>query len=318
MQSFMMQSFINQHDLVLMEAAIVEPIRRDDRVPLDPLLVHGGLIYDPVGRNKLERLYFQYAKVARDADLPFLMCTPTWRTNSERVRAAAANPNINQDAVAFLCKIRDEFNGASVKVGGLIGCKNDCYQPSEALTANEAEEFHAWQINELADSGVDFLFAATLPNVEEATGIANAMATTGVPFFISFVIDRSGRLLDGTTLSDAVNLIDTETQQPPIGYLINCAYPTFLCADEQPAELFSRLIGIQGNASSLDHAELDCADDLQMNDVSEWGNEMLSLHRNHGMKILGGCCGTNADHLRYVAENADLRSSKNIDTTTQS
>ena len=41
-----MRTLISQHDLVLMEAAIVEPIRRNDIVALDPQLVHGKLIYD--------------------------------------------------------------------------------------------------------------------------------------------------------------------------------------------------------------------------------------------------------------------------------
>ena len=108
-----MQTFISQHDFVLMEAAIVEPIRRDDIVALDPQLVHGKLIYDLIGRNELKRLYLQYAKIAGDADLPFLMCTPTWRTNSERVRIAEVNPRINRDAVDFLLEIREE-NGANM------------------------------------------------------------------------------------------------------------------------------------------------------------------------------------------------------------
>jgi S-methylmethionine-dependent homocysteine/selenocysteine methylase len=246
------------------------------------------------------------------------MCTPTWRTNAERVRTAAANPRINRDAVDFLFEIREQLGSEKIKIGGLISCKNDCYQPLESLSAAEAEEFHAWQINELADSGIDFLFAATLPNIEEATGIAKAMASTNVPYFISFVIDRAGRLLDGTSLSEAVETIDSETQPMPLGYLVNCAYPTFLCADDQPAQLFSRLTGCQGNASSLDHSELDCAEDLRMDNVTEWGDEMLALHRNQGMKILGGCCGTNAKHLRYIVENADRPPKTNFDTKIKS
>jgi hypothetical protein len=30
---------------------------------------------------------------------------------------------------------------------------------------------------------------------------------------------------------------------------------------------------------------------------------MLSLLRHQGMKILGGCCGTNAKHLEYIVKN---------------
>ena len=298
-----MQSFLDKHELILMEAAIVEPIRRGGIAPLDPLLQHGGLIYDPKGRSELRKLYLDYANIAIDAELPFLMCTPTWRTNSERVQHADADPNINRDAVHFLVDIRDELESPNVKVGGLIGCKNDCYQPGESLSAAEGEEFHAWQIDQLSNAGVDFLMAATIPSVAEATGIAAAMAKTGTPYIISFVIDRFGLALDGTSLLDSIISIDSAVQEIPIGYMINCAYPTFLCADQQPRELFSRLIGFQGNASSLDHFDLDGSEDLQINEVTEWGEEMLSLLRHQGMKILGGCCGTNAKHLEYIVKN---------------
>lgn len=298
-----MQSFLDQNKLILMEAAIVEPIRRGNISTLDPFLLHGGLIYDAQGRVELRKLYIEYASIALGADLPFLMCTPTWRANRERVDQADANPNINRDAVDFLLEIRDELNCSRVKIGGLIGCKNDCYQPEATLSAAEAEEFHAWQIDQLSNAGVDFLMAATLPAVDEASGIASAMAKTGTPYIISFVIDRFGLSLDGTSLLDSIHTIDQAVQEIPIGYMVNCAYPTFLCAAQQPPELFSRLIGFQGNASSLDHSDLDCAEDLQMNDVTEWGEEMLSLHRNQGMKIMGGCCGTNAKHLEYIVKN---------------
>lgn len=75
-----------------MEAAFVVPLRRNENVPLDPWLVHGRLIHDSKGRDDFKRRYLQYAKIANHADLPFLMCTPTWRTNFERVRLAGANP----------------------------------------------------------------------------------------------------------------------------------------------------------------------------------------------------------------------------------
>jgi S-methylmethionine-dependent homocysteine/selenocysteine methylase len=188
----------------------------------------------------------------------------------------------------------------TIKIGGLIGCKNDCYQPNEGLSTSESERFHSWQLDRLAKAGVDFLTAATLPNVEEAVGIAEAMEKTDLPYLLSFVIDRSGRVLDGTDLIDAVATVDDVVERPPLGYMVNCAYPTFLCADQQPRELYQRLVGYQANASSLDHEELEGASELQKGDVSKWGEAMLELNRKYGVTILGGCCGTGVEHLRYL------------------
>ena len=82
--------------------------------------------------------------------------------------------------------------------------------------------------------------------------------------------------------------------------MVNCSYPTFLHAEEQPKALFTRLVGFQANSSSLSHSELDGSAELQVEDVSEWATEMLKLHRENGVKIRGGCCGTDDIHLRSL------------------
>jgi hypothetical protein len=33
-----------------------------------------------------------------------------------------------------------------IKIGGMIGCKNDCYLPDEGLSMQASEQFHAWQV----------------------------------------------------------------------------------------------------------------------------------------------------------------------------
>jgi S-methylmethionine-dependent homocysteine/selenocysteine methylase len=299
------RTLIERNDLVLMEASIAERVRRETEVGLHPRLHNAMLVADPTGRKELRRIYGDYVEVARGAALPLLLCTPTWRANRERLEEAGIDSDLNGEAVRFLTRLRDEAAdraAAPILVGGLIGCRNDCYRPEEGLPADEARAFHAWQLERLARAGADFLIAETLPHRDEALGIAQAMAATGSPFLVSFVIDRSGTLLDGTPLIDAVRSIDEAVEPRPLGYMTNCSYPTFLRAETQPPALFERLIGLQANGSSLDHSELDGAPELQADDVAAWGEAMLTLNRRYGVTILGGCCGTGADHLRYLAE----------------
>lgn len=297
-----MQRLLNNNELILMEAAIVERLRRSAAVELHPVLVNAPLIYRQAGRKAMHDIYQGYIDIARAAKIPFLMCTPTWRTNRQRVTDTGIDETINIDAVHFLQELRESQpeGPENIRIGGLIGCKNDCYQPQQALTAAQAEQFHAWQIGQLKDGGVDFIIAETLPAVEEAIGIARAIEPSALPYFISFVISRDGRVLDGTPLVTAIEQVDAATGRQPLGYMVNCAYPSFLCAAKQPPALFERLTGYLANASSLDHCDLDGAADLQGESVSDWGGAMLDLHGNYGVKILGGCCGTNAEHLRYL------------------
>ena len=299
-----MKTLIERHSLILTEAAIVERLRRTGRVGLHPSLVHAALVYDTKGRAELERLFQGYLSIAAKAKVPILVSAPTWRANYERVRDAGVDPDVNADSVRFMLELREAqgLYAPMIKVGGFIGCKNDCYRPEEGLSTAESERFHSWQVDQLAQAGADFLMAATLPNVDEAIGIAKAMERTGTPYIISFVIDSSGLILDGTGLWDAIQRIDASTSPQPLCYMVNCSYPTFLRAKEQPKALFTRLLGYQANSSALSHSELDGSDQLRAEDVTEWAEEMLHLNRTYDMKILGGCCGTEDAHLLRLVE----------------
>jgi homocysteine S-methyltransferase len=300
-----MEKLIKNNQLILMEGAVIEQLRRSGKVQLHPTLINAPLVYENKGKKELAQIYQGYINIAINAKIPFLMTTPTWRTNKIRISEAKANLSINSDVVQFMQNIRKRQSQGKelIKIGGMIGCKNDCYQPAEGLSADEAEQFHAWQIDQLKQAGVDFLIAETLPNIEEAKGIARAMEKTGLPYIISFVISRVGQVLDGTKLDMAIAIVDSYTDQKPLGYMVNCAYPTFLCAVNQPESLFSRLIGYLANASSLDHCDLDGSDRLHTEDISDWGQKMLKLNRFFGIKVLGGCCGTGNAHLEYLINN---------------
>ncbi len=299
-----MLQILEDHDFVLMEAAVIETLRRSGEIELHPRLENALLIYEDTGRKALTDLYQSFVDVAVTAGVPIIVCTPTWRANRERLATAGTTRDVNGDAAGFL-KLLRERNGdwvANIMIGGLVGCKNDCYKPCEGLSKKEAEDFHSWQIAMLAKAGVDFLFGATLPALSEAMGIALAMAKTDLPYIVSFVINREGNILDGNSLEYSFREIDARCGRPPLGYMINCAYPSFLNARKQPESVLSRLVGYQANASSLDHALLNGSADLQCDDISDWGDLMIRLHRKFGIKILGGCCGTSDEHLRYIAE----------------
>ena len=102
-----------------MEAAIVERLRRSVHVRLHPSLVHAPLIYDDAGRNVLQNLYQEYIDIAFDAGVPFLMYTPTWRTNRSRVLGTKSCLAINDDAVRFMRQMRDNHRPGDglIKIG---------------------------------------------------------------------------------------------------------------------------------------------------------------------------------------------------------
>lgn len=291
------------NDFILGEGSINERIRRSS-VQLHPLLANAPLIYDEA-KEAMADIYRSYLEIAQKANRSITLLTPTWCANPDRINKTEAPLSMNRDACKFMQNIKNEFIGYEhrIRIGGLIGPKNDCYLPAEGLSAEEARVFHAWQIDELVAGGVDYISPETLPSVSEALGMAQHASTTGIPYVISFVIGRNGKVLDGTSLHEAISKIDSTVKVPPIGYAINCAHPSFLMPESQDPEVFKRLIAFNANGSSLDHCDLENADCMHVDDVEEWGELMLSLNSKYGIKILGGCCGTNEEHIQYLVDN---------------
>jgi homocysteine S-methyltransferase len=301
--------FLQRHPCILGEGAVIERLRRQPATVLDPHLANSAFIYDPVKRAALEAIYRQYLDIGRAHDLPLFMTAPTWRANAGNIAAAGCGGlEVNADNLRLLQALRAAAGpyAAKVVIGGLIGCRGDAYRPEEALAAEEARVFHAWQADRLAAAGADFLLGITLPALSEATGLAAAMAATGRPYLLSFVVRPAGTLLDGTPLKEAIAALDAGGQPPPAAYLINCTHPDFartaLCHPANSSPLVrQRIIGLLANTAALSPEALDGQEHLIEEEPTYFAHAMLDLHRDLGLKILGGCCGTDDRHIRALA-----------------
>jgi len=299
------QSILDNAPLILTEGAVSGRLQHDPEVDLHPTLFNTPLIYRDKEARRMRAIYKQYRDIAMSAHLPFLLCAPTWRVDHDRLSAAGFDATLLTDAISFARSMQDEWQhpDSPVIIGGLIGPKNDCYQADQALSPDDSAAYHAWQIDTLVTTGLDCIVAQTIPAVSEALGMARLLGRRATPYIISFVIDKNGDILDGTPLKDGIATIDSQIENPPFGYMVNCVYPTFINAENQKSSLFHRLIGIQANSSSKDHTELDGATIVHQDDLHHWGKTMLELHHRYGIKILGGCCGTDDTHLRYLVEH---------------
>ncbi len=302
---------IHSNRFVLTEGAMIERVRRDPVVVLDPHVATANLVYTPEGRAVLSRLYRQYLDVGRAHDLPIIVLTPTWRASPARLRDAGLGDvaAVNGECVRFLQTIRDGYGSyaASIFIGGLMGTLGNAYDPDIALPAAEAVAYHRPQARALASTGVDFLMAATLPAFSEALGMARAMAETGVPYIPSFVLRPSGTLLDGMPLHEAVAGIDAAVSPRPLAYMANCVHPTVFASAlarelAQDATLGARIIGLQANTSARSPEELLGLDHLETEAPDALAAAMYDVYRRFGMRVLGGCCGTDERHIAAIAD----------------
>jgi S-methylmethionine-dependent homocysteine/selenocysteine methylase len=302
--------FLEGFPCVLGEGAVIERLRRNSDFELDPALVNSAFIYDDAKRAALEEICRQYLEIGFQHGLPLLLSTPTWRASRERIAAAGyAGQDVNGDNFRFLDALRNSYGRYAKKVVicGLLSCRGDAYRPAEALGAAEARKFHTWQAERLAAAGVDFLLAATLPALSEATGLASALAGTGKPYIVSFVVRPEGMLLDGTPLKEAIAAIDVGVSPRPLAYLVNCTHASIFKAallhevNSSPL-VRERIAGLLANTAALNPEELDNSTGLVEEEPETFARSVAGLHEELGMKILGGCCGTDDRHIRCLAK----------------
>ncbi len=298
----------NTSSVILTEAAIVERLKQEYNSRLDPYINHAGLVYDEP--KSLEALYRQYIATARDYHLPIMIMTPTRRVNYETLQQSGyAGRQVIPDCCAFLRGIKNEFPDFSknIMVGGLLGCRGDAYCADGALSCDDAQAFHRLQVAQFSEQHIDFLFAGIMPAVSEAIGMAKAMAETDLPYIISFTIRNNGRLLDGTPISEAIAMIDNAVSRRPICYMANCVHPLNVhkalrqSINRQSPHLV-RFQGIQANASQRSPEELNQSEELQQEPFEDLVRHMRDLQTEFGMKILGGCCGTDNRFLSMLAK----------------
>ena len=304
------ERFYKHSPRILAEGAVIERLRRETGFELDPHVVNSAFIYDDSKRAVLAAIYRQYLDIGRHFNLPLILSTPTWRASRERIAAAGyAQADVNGDNTRFLDALRNGYGRYADKVAicGLMSCRGDAYDPDQRLSATQAQTFHTWQAEQLAHAGVDFILAATLPALSEASGLSAALAATGMPYIISFVVQSEGTLIDGTPLKNAIEEIDTAVSPKPLAYIVNCTHASIFTKaighdENSSARVRQRVRGLLANTAALKPEELDNREHLVAEAPETFGPSVGDLNKDLGMKILGGCCGTDDRHIRQLAK----------------
>lgn len=281
-----------------------ERLRRAEGIAFDPEVGIGALVADPAGRAALADVHRAYLRIGLERGLPVLLQTDTWRAHPARIaRSAHAGADLNGLNAALLRELRDEAGQGEVLIGGLVGPLGDGYGGDAAPDAATAERLLRPQAEALAAGGVDLLVAATLPDADEALGIARALAATGLPYLVGVVVRPDGTLLDGSPLGDLVAAVDAGTAQAPVGYALTCVHPSVAAAALAAEPAGGRVVACFANASALSPEELDGRAELDAGEPGPFARQLDAL----GLPVAGGCCGTDERHLAALADRLTAR-----------
>jgi S-methylmethionine-dependent homocysteine/selenocysteine methylase len=196
---------------------------------------------------------------------------------------------------------------SSVWIAGSLAPLEDCYRPD--LVPSEAEIFseHREMAAALAGAGVDLILIETMNSIRELVASTSAAVSTGLPVLASMVADGQGRLLSGEAIGDAASAL-LSLSPPPDALGINCVPARRIGGDlaqlrDAAPEIPLVLYANAGRA--LDEAKGLFTEPIDPYEYASLARGWLGV----GARIIGGCCGTNAAHLRALRSLLDEQES---------
>lgn len=212
---------------------------------------------------------------------------------------------LNRAAAEVARNVADKA-GCKVLVAGSMGPTGDIMAPVGALSTAEAEEAFAAQAEALKEGGVDLLWIETISAMDELTAAVAGAARTGLPIVATLTFDTHGRTMMGVTTAEAATLA-AGLPVPPVAIGANCGIG--------PSQLLESVLGLvaaagpeavvvaKGNAGIPQYR----AGHIHYDGSPEVMADYAALARDAGARIIGGCCGNTAAHIRAMAEAVQTR-----------
>lgn len=210
-------------------------------------------------------------------------------------------------SVGLAVEVRNEFPHRRVFVAASLGPYGAAlhngaeYHGNYACSFDELVVFHRERIAVLAPTLADFLAFETIPSLEEAHAIAEALAPwPGMKAWLSFTCSDGTHVAHGEPLRLCAEFAATLPQTIAIG--VNCTAPQWIPALIAELKLASdKPILVYPNSGEIWDAEARCW--RGTGDPDSFANQAQSWFKA-GAQMVGGCCRTRPEHIRRVAANS--------------
>jgi 5-methyltetrahydrofolate--homocysteine methyltransferase len=231
-----------------------------------------------------------------------IILTDTFGATSPRLREspyAGRATEVNHRAVALAREVASTRPG--VLVAGSMGPTGLLMDPLGELTPPAAADAYAEQAAALSQGGVDLLLLETFFALDEArAAIDGVRRASALPLVVSFSFDRGTRTMMGLSPSRVVEAIG------PLGVAAigaNCGRS--LQDMERVVEEFAAL-----NAGIPLWIKPNAGLPRMVGDVARYDTgpaemaEYIGRFIDAGAQVVGGCCGSSAEHVRAIAAAA--------------
>ncbi|MDF2566902.1 MAG: hypothetical protein K0R90_358 [Oscillospiraceae bacterium] len=228
---------------------------------------------------------------------------PTFSANRTRLaRFGLENEveGINKRLVALSKSVaKDRLVGGNLSPTGLV-----C-QPFGETSLTELMDIFYEQACALKEAGVDFFAIETMTSLREARAAVLACKKLNLPIFVTFTVDEKGFTPSGATI---VNCLVILQELGISAFGINCSNGPWEMADLiEELSAFAKVPLIAKPSAGLPNPVLQNVYNLSPQKMAELFVPILDA----GATIIGGCCGTTAEHikcLRELVDNFDFKS----------
>lgn len=253
-------------------------------------------------QDKIRTLYRGAVEAGSD-----IFLTNSFGGNASRLKLHGAEGRVRElnKAAAELGREVADASGRTVVVAGSVGPTGEIMEPMGSLTYQGAVEMFHEQAEGLKEGGADVLWVETISAPEEYKAAAEAARLAGMPWVGTMSFDTAGRTMMGVTSADLAQLVEG-LPNPPLAFGANCGVGaadllrTVLGFAAQGTE---RPIVAKGNAGIPKYVH----GHIHYDGTPELMADYAVLARDCGARIIGGCCGTTAEHLAAMREALENR-----------
>lgn len=262
----------------------------------DPILWSAsGLIYDP---QLVCDIHCEFIESGADViKTSNYMVTPYALEKANRL---AEFESLTALSAAIAQQAKTQSGRSTVRVAGSLPPLGTTYRSDLVDTDRSAAVKTYATMMDCLD--VDVLIAESLSSMLEAESIIAAHAGRALPLYISFLLDEEqpSQLLDGTPVQTMIGAFDPDTVS---AVLFNCCHPDTISKAIQSIHHDRIQLGAYANAfvpivETFNYGDSRTSDEsvtptVYLDHVQQW--------LDHGVTLVGGCCGIGPDHIRAIA-----------------
>ena len=240
-----------------------------------------------------------------------ILITNTFGANSYRLQLHSAQNRVRELNAAGVRIAREAADAAGrpVVVAASMGPTGEIFQPVGTLSEADGEAAFAEQAEAQAEAGADVHWIETISGHEELSAAVRGASVTGLPIVSTMTFDTVGRTMMGLTTEAAIELGHTLSAELLAAGKIGLAAYGSNCG-VGPATLVDSILGLGRGAHGGDIlvAKGNCGiphyDDgkIVYTGTPEIMADYARLARDAGARIIGGCCGTTAVHVRAMVD----------------